>query len=296
LSKRIIISGKERILNPYKAFLMSFFITGIGEIYSGSPQRGIILALLRAVSALAVPFYSLTNIKDSYLTEIFFSLIFFFLVTLFSPFNSSYISLKKSKITVSRLNSAGFLTLFALCSIIITLSALAVFFSFFSVIRVNNNYPPIIEKGDIAVIKKIGNQFYRKGEMVILKDENLSFSRIAGLPDEKVSYSKGHFTVHGSELSHSIFTENELKKFSITDYDVISETGGGFKYPVVQNREQRDFDITLNNDEYFAVPDNRMQASGFIKVKSENIYGRMEGLLFSGKRYKFLIKPYLISE
>jgi len=45
LSKKIIISGQERDLNPIIALIMSIVITGMGELYSGFPQKGITLAL-----------------------------------------------------------------------------------------------------------------------------------------------------------------------------------------------------------------------------------------------------------
>jgi len=296
LSKQIIMSGRERILKPYLSFIMSFLVTGMGEIYSGFTQRGVTLALLRGASALAIPFYSMTNVKSSHLTEIFFSLLFFISVTLFSPFNAFFLSYRKKKIVVLKFHSAKFIVLFMICSTVFTLTSAAVFFSFFSIIRVNHSYPPIIENGDIAVIKKIGNSIYKKGELIVLKDENFSFTRIIALPGEDVAYSKGRFSNQGSELFQSIFTEDELKQFSLTDFDVISEINDGLKYPVIQKKDKYSMEITLKNDEYFAAPDDRNNITGFVTVKNENIYGRMEGLLFSYKRMIILIKPFRFSE
>jgi signal peptidase I len=275
---------------------MSFFITGMGEVYSGSTQRGITLLLLRAASALALPFYSMTNVKSSHLMEIFFSLLFFASVTFFSPFNALIMSIKKKKIVVTEFNSARFIAFFAVSNILITLISITVFLSFFSIIRVNQNYPPIIENGDIAVIKKIGSQVYKKGEVAVIKNENLSFRRIIGQPGENVSYSKGRFSNQGSELFQSIFTEEELNRFSLSDFDVISETQDEFIYPVIQNREKYRMDIVLNKDEYFAAPDDRNDIAEFAAVKSDKIYGRLEGILFSVKRKAILIKPFRLSE
>jgi len=296
LSKRIIISGRERILKPFISFTMSLFITGAGEIYSGSPQRGITLVLIRGVSFLAVPFYSMTNIKNSYLTEVFFALLFFAIITLFSPFHALIIAIKKKKIVVSRLSSGKFIVLFITCNLIITFISIAVFISFFSFKQITQNYPPIIEIGDIAVIKKSEKLTCKKGEMIVLRDENSSLIRIIGIPGETISYDNGRFSAGGSELFLSIFTENDLKKFSLTDFDVISETQGEFKYPVIQNRDKYKLNIVLSSEHYFAAPDDRNDLAGFAAVKNNNIYGRLEGLLFSLKRVKFLIKPFRSSE
>ncbi len=283
-------------MKPFIPFVMSLFMTGMGEIYSGSPQRGIILALIRAASVLAIPFYSITNLKSSYITEIFVSLIFFILVTVFSPFDALYISFKRKRLVVSKYISPGFIIIFALCNFIITIISVSIFFSFFSIIKVNADYPPVIQKGDIALIKKISNQFYSKGEMVFINDTNYGFVRITGLPGENISYNKNRFSIQGSELFLSIFTESELKMFSLTDYDVISETNGSFKYPVIQNRDKFKLDLTLKDNEYFAAPDDRNNTSGFANIKKEKIYGRLEGILFSLKTFKILIKPFQISE
>jgi hypothetical protein len=296
LSKRIIISGRERILSPFLSFFMSLFFTGMGEIYSGSPQRGFTFALMRGFSLLAVPFYSMTNIKSSYLTEVFISLMFFCIITFLSPLCALFISIKKRKIVISRLSSLKFIVLSAIFNSVITIVSAAIFFSFFSIMRVNRNYPPIIEQGDIALIKKTENPAYRSGEMIVLKDENSSLVRIIGIPGESITCEKGRFSIDKSELPLSIFTEDELKKFSLTDYDVISETQGEFKYPVIQNKSNYKLNISLKDDRYFAVPDDRNDLAGYAVVKTGHIYGRLEGLLFSFKRTDFLIKPFRPAE
>ena len=277
------------------SFIMSLFFTGTGEIYSGSAQKGFILALLRIASALAIPFYSITCIKDSYLTEVLFSVLFFSLITIYSPFSAFLASYKKKKVVVSKLSSVRFIVIFIICNFILTSISAAVFFTFFSIKASCENYPPLIENGDFIVVKRIGNQFYTKGEMVILNDKNINIVRIIARPDESVSYRKDRFLIQGSELFQSIFTDNELKQFSLTDLDVISETGGSFRYPVIQNRDKYDMNITLKSDEYFSAPDDRNNTSGFMAVKKENVFGRIEGILFSKKKFKLLIKPFLNS-
>ncbi len=296
MSRRIIISGRERVLNPLVSLIMSLIFTGTGEVYSGYPLKGITLALLRAASLLAVPFYSITNIKSSYLTEVLFSLLLFTLITFFSPLYAFFISIRKKKIIISAVSSVKFIVLSVILSSVLTIVSATLFFSFFSITRVNLNYPPIIESGDIALIKKSENQAYRKGEMIVLKDENLSFARIIGIPGESITSEKGRFSVDRSELPLSIFTEDELNMFSLTDLDVISETQGEFKYPVIQDKSNYKLNISLKEDRYFAVPDDRNDLAGYSAVKKINIYGRLEGLLFSSKRVKLLIKPFRPSE
>jgi len=272
---------------------MSFLITGMGEVYSGSMQKGMVLALIRIGSALAIPFYSIINDKNSYLTEIFFSILLFSGITLISPVNALIMSLRKKSIVILKFTSVRFIILFAICNLAATLTSLAFFFSFFTITDVKSNCPPVIEQGDIAVIKRIGNLSYRNGELVALDNRACVFARIIGQPGDDISYSKGRFTINDTELVQSIFTENEIKNFSLSDFDVISETALNIKYPVLQNRDQFKTAVVLKNNEYFTAPDDRNNVNGFSTVQYETIRGRMEGILFSVKRVRFLIKPFI---
>jgi hypothetical protein len=315
---------------------MSIFATGMGELYSGFPQKGIILALARSISLIIIPFYSIVYSKYSYMTEVFISLIVFAVITIFSPVYAYKISLKKKTIIVQKSSSKRSIAIFAIFNVLITILSIAIFLSNFSITRSYTGSDPLIvsggatpphnissdslidkgdinlsgggtpphnlssalliDKWDILVLKKLNNDSFKRGEMILLKGDESRFARIIGLYEENIVYKNGRFSIDGSELFQSIFTEFEMKKLSLTDYDVISESDGIIKYPVIQKKDNFTYKYTLKNDEYLAAPDNRDLASEFIIVKDEDIYGRVEGILFSPMRFKFLIKPFLIYE
>lgn len=295
LAKKIILSGKEKNSQPLKSFLMSFALTGMGEVYSGYPQRGIAFALLRSMSCLAVPFHSLMNPGSIMLTEVFITLILFLTITILSPLTSLYITLKKKKIILSQYNSTGFYSAFIIINIIITVFSIAVFSGSFSLIKTQKAYPPYIDMGDILVIKKIGNVTYKKSDL-IMRNDIPDIVRIVSIPGENISYSNGRFAVDNTELILSIFNEIDLKSFSLTDYNVISESNGNYRYPVIQNKGKLRFRYDLKTGEYFTAPDNRDETAGFQLIKPENVLGRVEGILFSFKRSEFIIPPIQINE
>ena len=273
--------------------LMSIALTGMGEVYSGYPMRGIIFALMRVMSCLAVPFYSATNTESPLLTEIIISMILFLSITIISPLNSLYISMKNNKIILSKFNSAGFYSAFIISNIIITIFSISVFSASFSILITKKEFRPFIEAGDIIVVKKIGNKTYKKGNLVIRSDSP-EIIRIISIPGEKVSYRKGRFSIDNSELALSIFNDIDLKSFSLTEYNVISESNGDYSYPVLQNPKKFQFTYNLKDNEYYAVPDDRNMTEGFQIVKPENLLGKVEGILFSYKRSDFIIKPLQI--
>ena len=308
MSKKIIISGQERELNPVMALIMSVAVTGLGELYSGFPQKGIVLALARSISLLIIPFYTMVYAKYSYMTEVFISIIVFSAITIFSPVYAYNISLERKKIIVQSLSSMRSIIIFAISNTIITTLAMIIFVSNFSIRLSNNSSDPLISRGDIIVLKKINQDSFKKGELVLLNktialfetrfvlDNEFQFARIIALYGENISYKNGRFFIDGSDLFQSIFTESEMRKLALTNYDVISESDGAIKYPVIQKKDNFTYNNTLKSDEYLAAPDNRESAEEFTVVKGEDIRGRVEGILFSPKRFKFLIKPFLIYE
>ena len=296
MSKKIIISGEERVLNPVLAFIMSLAAAGVGELYSGFPQKGIILALARIISLLIIPFHVIAYGKYSYVTEVFISLICFAAITIFSPIYAYGISLERKKITIQRSSSIRSIVIFALLNISITILSMALFLSNFSAARSYNSSPPLIDKGDIIVLKKAYKDSYKRGEMVLLKGDSPGLTRIIGLYGENIIYRRGRFSIDGSDLIQSIFTEPEMRKLSLTDFDVISESDGIIKYPVIQKKDNFYYKNTLKINEYLTAEDNRESASEFLIIEGKDIYGRAEGILFSPKRFRFFIKPFLMSD
>ncbi len=295
MAKKIILSGTEKDSRPFISFIMSLAFTGMGEAYSGHPMRGIIFALLRVLSCLAVPFQSMINTESPLLSGVFISIILFILITLISPLYSLYLSLKNKKIILSGFNTTGFYCAYMILSIIITVFSISVFTGTFSILKIQKTYSPFIERGDIILIKKIGNQTYKKGDLVI-RNDSPEIIRIIGVPGEKVTYNKGRFSIDNTELNLSIFNDMDLKSFSLTEYNVIAESNSRYSYPVIQNPGKLRFTILLKDNQYYAAPDDRNETESFQIIIPEKILGRAEGILFSPKRSDFLIKPLQINQ
>lgn len=295
MAGKIILSGKERASRPLIAFLMSLVLTGTGEFYSGNPQRGILLALLRSLSCLAVPFYSILNPENIMLEDVFAAVTLFLFISIFSPLSNLYFTLKKKKIFLTEYNTRGFFSVFIIVNIIITALSIIVFSGSFTFFMAKKGYPPFIEAGDILVIKKIGNTVYNKSDLVMY-GYGKNIIRIIGIPGEDISYSKGRFSINNSELTISIFNDMDIKNLSLTDYNVIAESNWKYRYPVIQNKDKLRFNYKLYENEYFAAPDDRNETSAFQKIKQEDIKGRVEGILYSFKRTEFIIPPNLLNE
>jgi len=84
LSRQIIISQKYRKANPFYAFLMSFFFTGLGQIYTGSLHRGITYLLLKVLVILIPPVYLIYNPDYSFLNEVAAAVLMLIALIIFS--------------------------------------------------------------------------------------------------------------------------------------------------------------------------------------------------------------------
>ena len=112
---------------------------------------------------------------------------------------------------------------------------------------------PTYNNGDYLLINKLSNKFDRSDVIVAHnpKEQNqFLIKRIIGLPNEKVKIKNGNVFINGEVLNEEYITE---------------KTNGNI-------------DITLNNNQYFVLGDNRNESSAsrsFGPVSVDDIKGRV---------------------
>lgn len=283
MKTRVIVSTTEKKVSPWLSFLLSLVLPGLGEIYTGTPLSGIIFALSRITAILALPFYSYINSSESMAGAVFTVIILFVVITLLSAIHAAF----KSRKRMARLlwyNSAAFYSVFIFINVLFTAVALLLFISFFGIKKVQEETPPLFRKGDLIAVKKLNPTGYSRGDIVEVQTvTGGKLLRVIGIPGEKISYSRGRFLSDSSELPLSIFTEEELGKFSLTDYDVVSEQNSNVLYPVKNSTPAETQEVLLTADEYYLAPDTRTSPEYFRKAAKREIRGRVEGILLSGE-------------
>lgn len=281
MKARVIVSTTERKTSPWISFILSLAVPGLGEVYAGTPLSGIIFSLSRIIGILATPFYSYINSNESMAEEILAVIILCLAITFFSALHAFYTS-RKRKALLSWYNSAAFYSVFAFINILLTVVALGLFLSFFDIKKIREDSPPLFRRGDLIAVKKITPSGYSNGDIVAVEtDAGEKLLRIIGVPGESISYEKGRFLSDNSELTLSIFTEEDLIKLSLTDFDVVSEQNGGVRYPVKNKVSVNTAGTLLPANEFFLAPDIRVSPEFFVKTASAKIHGRVEGILFS---------------
>lgn len=289
MKKKLIISGADRRINPWLAFMLSLAVTGLGQVYSARAARGTAYMLLRVIAVIAIPCYSVLNPGANVAAEIASAITVFILVSVISPVEALSMAIISRRHSVKKkYNSAAYYSLFAVASLCITALSLLLFFSCFSFIRASAAFNPLVAQGDILIVNKM-NRSYSGGDAVF--DRNYSLFRIIALPGETVSYKNRIMIVNGTELRRSIYTEEELNSLNLTDNNVTSESSGRYSYAVIPPAEKFSISMQLSGGEYCAAADERKNADSFIKIRSASIAASFEGVLVSPSRKAMIITP-----
>ena len=297
MSRNLIISQKYRKANPFYAFLMSFFFTGLGQIYTGSLHKGITFLLLKLLIILIPPIYLIYNPDYSYLEEISSAIIILMSLIFFSSIDALFKAITTQQIPAERYNNAAFYLIFSIAVTVLTIASIIFFLSFFSFIKITESAEPLFETNDLILTSRMPGKIYSHGETVLIdEDGSRSIKRIISVPGEKSEYRNSRFSVDGSELLLSIFSENELRRMPISSYDVVSEFNGQYKYPVRQKKGRSGIRFNLKEDEFLTASDDREKENFYTIVNHQSITGRVEGSLVSFNRKKILIKPFIKTE
>ncbi|HOV08851.1 MAG TPA: S26 family signal peptidase [Spirochaetota bacterium] len=293
MTKKIITSSINKRSKPLKAAILSLLLIGLGETYTGSPFIGASLLLLRSFILLSAAFYSYLNPHVNAKYAVIISLLLTIFVSFISP-AIAYIKAREIKV-LKWYNSYIFYLSFAAISLITTFTAAVIYFSFFYFYKADIDYPPLIAKGDILLIQKYC-PLYTYGDLILIPSEPYAIiGRIIGLPGETVEYSSGRFIVNESHLHLSVFSEEDLKNFSLTDYDIYAEKNSNIYYPVIKNSNFKLNKTKCSPQEYFLAPDNRNLTHLFIKATKNKFNGKILGTIYSARGF-VLFKNFSITE
>lgn len=148
----------------------------------------------------------------------------------------------------------------------LVLTALVVYVAFgvvFGIAMVEgNSMSPTMEDGDVALFLRVGVT-YRTGDVVLVKMEDGTeyVKRIVGLPGQTVDIQEetGQVLIDGEELLEPYLYEGTYKKEGV------------------------DYPLTLGEDEYFVLGDNRgnsLDSRNYGPVRGEQLDGRLLFILF----------------
>jgi len=300
---------KTRRGKPAAAFFLSLLWTGAGEFRYGKKSAGTVLMILRVLPFLLLPVLMAADQDMSPMALLLVSVAGALAITLYSPIRSALLFKGKNEISEEKITSPIILILYILFNTLLTLGALGVIFSFFSLHRVTGNENlPSLAKGDLLLIASLSSgQIPAKGNMVLVKtDDGYGAYRIITERPVNVDIKKGQYTLQGSELSVEPPDEDTTAAYrDAPEADMLIETNGTRRYPVLvitgTEKEKKEKDgaapeknqIKLTTGEVLLSRDDRRGEKFFIVKKKGELRLKVIGVLFHARGFSLPSVPWL---
>jgi hypothetical protein len=294
MADKIIQTQKTKARNPRVSFVLSLIFTGMGQMYNGDLVRGAAFCLLRTIPLLALPAWVITRKPAASITVFICFMLIVLAITIASPLEALMSARRNPELPLRVYNSNLYYSFFALAQIILTVVAVLILASFFSIERVKDGTAgPLLKQDDIILIDCYMPRGPRRGELVMMAGG--AVGRVVALGGDTVRYNNNVFFVNGTPLSMGYLADKIIARFSPDREDVISESNDGRRYPV---RFKQSPDITLHVDgpirkgTVLVATDTRLEKDFARVAPAESIRGRVEGILFSTRILKIGMDAY----
>ena len=304
MKSKIIKSESSLRRYPVLAFILSFFFTGLGQIYNGDFSKGIVFFILRILTLLIIPLYVLMRSDGIPILFFISAIAIHVLIWLISPLESICSAKNNLVFNLRKYNSFLFYFVYGIViSVLLILSCFLIqlFFSIEEI--VTNNMKPTLIKNEYVLINKYNAGNAGAGDIVTFSlDGMVRIGRIIAQPGELIKKIGKDLYINDAPLSYGIFTKIEIEKLGIDNSeDLFYEINGIKKYPVIlrPSTAEKASDIKpffLGNDELFVAFDNRSSNVVYNKIRLEAVKGIVEGIIYSERFERILNKPYLYTE
>ncbi len=302
--KTEIIKSESR-LKRYKSlsFTLSFFITGLGQVYNGDLSRAVIFIALRIFSLLIIPLFALTKSSSYSVLFLILPAAFSLLVWLISPLEAIYSSNGKDAFNLKKYNSIIFYIFYAfIASALIIASALFVL-SFFSMGKVaGDDMNPGLKKSEIILINKYAAKDISVGDVILFSSEKIiTAGRVVAKEGNTVGMKNNVFYINDTALIYGIILKTDLEKMAIDNSeDLFYEINRERKYPVRLEKKNGKIPpgqpVFLESGKYFIAFDNRSINTMHYIIGSADVAGRIEGIIFSRQLKRIFNKMYFEAE
>lgn len=298
MKEKIITSVQKKHRRPLVAGLLTFLVTGLGQVYNGEAGKGMVLFLLRIVPLMLIPVY---GTHDMTLTQIRFTALMAGVSTLVwfaAVFEAVWSAGGKGAMSLKEYNSTMMYILYALFGSIGLSAALLLPASFLGVHRVSDGFMmPTLVKGEYTLLYR-GAMDIKRGDVVVyLSGDLLRVSRVIGVSGDTVGVSDGSFSVNKFPLAVGVYTAAELALMGIPNReDTFFEINGSARYAIIADaqgiapRRTGEKIITVPAGFIFVAGDNRKMDDNRELIEGKAVIGKITGIIAGGGRERILIR------
>ncbi len=287
--KTSIIKSESRLKRyPLLAFALSFFFTGLGQIYSGDLSKGIVFFILRFLTLIFIPLYVIIQNNFSVIFALT-ALSIHILIWLISSAGAAYSSAGKNAYNLRKYNSISFYFLYIIVNSMLLIFSAFLLISVFSVKKIQtDDMNPSLIKDDFILINKYAVNNIGTGDIVVFSAKNeFSTGRIIAVESDMIGRKGKDYYINDKALSCGIIPKPELGKMGLRNSeDLFFEINGDRKYPVKINSDKNIQTPSigpffLKDGDFFIAFDNRIKNDSYEIVNLNSITGRVEGIVFS---------------
>jgi signal peptidase I len=298
--KTEIIKSESR-LKRYKSisFMLSFFFTGLGQVYNGCLSRAVVFTSLRFFSLIIISLFSLTRGSDFSVLLFILPSAFSILIWLISLLEAVCSSSGKIAYNKKKSNSILFYMIYALITSALLAVSVIFVFSFFSIEKiVGDDMNPVLMKNEYILINKYSVKDITAGDVIFFTLNNTSPARVIAKVGNTVRKKNNNIYINDTSLTYSIIPKTDLEKMEIgNSEDLFYEINWERKYPVILEKKDRkdlpEKPVLLDSGKYYITFDNRSKNNSFYVIGSDTVTGRVEGIIFSRQIKRIFNKMYL---
>lgn len=283
MSSNIIKTTRTLERKPARAFLLSLLVPGLGQLYTGSPARGITLLFFRILPLWALPFYAFLTKDESYVTPYLACSLFALAIHIASPLDAMLCTKKKPLIIPGRANSMIYYCLYGFLGLLALIVSYIILSSFFFLYPVPTTASPLFSRGDLVLISRLKAPDIEQGQSLLHTDGSLYRLMAAG--KDRAYLEDGILVINGIALNHAVPDDGDMKKLGqVQADDLYWEIYGTRRYLIVQKmlriKTYQKTRIPLKAKEFLLAKDIR-KGTWLIKAGPGDILGRVEGIVFS---------------
>jgi signal peptidase I len=300
MREQMIGSARGRSRGPLAAFLLSFFFTGLGQLYNGEAPKAAVLLCARILCLLLIPGYEIFAGRVPFL-HYFVSLSAAGVLVWIAAFAEAPVrAAQLGEIIPRRYNTPAAYAAFAALALVLLAVATAAALSTVRILRVPDaGMYPTFEKGELVLVSTLRRGGIARGDAVVFREGGrLTCARAIALEGDSVDAMGGLVMLNGAYLSMGIFSDAEVHRLAVKNSErLYYEVNGDVRYPVLANIER--FPLRPPRGKPGIVPrnnivlarDNRVENNSLTTIEASRVRGTAEGVLIGAKLGRSFLTP-----
>jgi len=292
MKDKVISSAHDTGRSRVGAFVGSLIFTGLGQVYAGAASKGIVFLLLRIAVAGIFPVLLFYNREFPLFYTMAGCVLLDIIILISCAIHAGVMAGKSGSIGFKQYMRPYVYIIYALAVLLVLTLIYGMLFSMVSITTMpSSRMEPVIMKDDRILVIRFPGLVPSVGDTVfITRGEEKLIRRVVAAGTENVIIKGTAIRVNNTPLERTIMSDDVAERLKITNREeYYLERNDDTLYPVMIPAKERQQGggtsmVYLAKEKYLVASDNRTGDDWFLKVESDQIAGRVAGVLYSPGR------------